>query len=1379
MKNLKKVLAMVLAFACTFTMFAGAKVFEDVPAGSDYSEAITMLSDLGIIQGKDDGKYHPEDTITRAEACALIARMMTGDPNVSQYVGAQNFSDVVSGSWKDSAIGYCYINNIVIGVGNNKFEPDRAITDAEFITMVVRAMGYETPDMAQGYPYTYMSVAGAIPSAVSNHGILEGTNMVANTDALRGEDAQVIYNALFADYARGAKLVNTTHGTSVEQYPTLAESVWGLERAAVGVWNKKDDEDATLSTCKAHTWVITGQKLTVGDVDMFEAYPIEDGEDQLYDAGKQTSYAFTYNGDMANIADLKGYQVELWGMGAHDEPEMKEITDANGDKKKVYVYSSDWDINAIKTVKGQTAYDYNPSMADDKSSDGSIKTDSIDVDLDNVQNYTKKGMYSDLMNKKDVEEALNVKNSAQYRLVDWNSDGSVDFITSNLYDYYEVKSVSKTKVRLAGFDGKTEFVLDTDGETKDVDIGDKNGDAYTIKAEFPDDIEEGDILQVSTDEVVGKKEITSTWTVEVVEPETKEITSISSKKGVEFDDELIDVAHKDYSFKDTNKTYNDLYEDSADLWDLYRDANGFIIKMEEAEGAYNGYVFVTGAIDGDTSSTGKKDYAYVSGLNQENKVLDEVQLVKNASVKVWNGKKYVEGYDSGDREFNKAAGNIKGRVFKYTLNDDGDITKMYEVACENGSADYTYNKDTRAVKTAEDGNNWLQKASVIFAVEVENSEWNDFMGPGTPNITEGTELGMGAKDIDVDNVIAVDYKDVPDINSMNVAEQPQARGVKYNADASKDEIESVVLGVSDLNDFKSTSTKIGLLTELDYNSKGDKADTYDVVAHVNGMEEVEFNTIDYADMKINGSTKDQKSQINKINELIEGTKNNDAKYGVYAELRFNKDGKVTAINVLNESKTYAARTNPEYNYANTDSHYTVVRAVVNLAGDNDRLMVASAKGIKDGKEMKLESIGNAGFENYYKLTSDTAYFKVDDGPDIVDGEYMNAYEDAFVKDFDVATGDKADLVSWIDSVNDEYEDEYCVADVVIDNTKAADGKDVVAVYYYDDTVAEYGKLTGTLELNDTDDNAAVTYGTQVTADADSNDAEFGNRVKFEVKNAAGETVFSMKDSEAVAADAHVNLPPLPVGTYTVTAYGYNRAADRFQPMDSHTLTINAAARAIDVKTVANINAETEKDSYTAGEDVVFVVVEGQKDDADPTFTVLNNRRDVKYQILDARPVANDLNKVCYELKLDDVLEIAENGQPGDLVVELNAAPNYSKVTNKEDNVTVVAAPAAEYTQKLKVTGTSAADMKGTLTLEYTMDGMTVPQSVDINIWNSTSDGNPKAQDVAGWIAKQINDKVSGIEATAEDDATVVLTTKKPMELQVKSNTSKWNVALVK
>ena len=97
MKNLKKVLAMVLAFACTFSMFAGAKVFEDVPAGSDYSEAVTMLFDLGIIQGKDDGKYHPEDTITREEASATIASLATRHPPAPQYVGPQSYHDGASG----------------------------------------------------------------------------------------------------------------------------------------------------------------------------------------------------------------------------------------------------------------------------------------------------------------------------------------------------------------------------------------------------------------------------------------------------------------------------------------------------------------------------------------------------------------------------------------------------------------------------------------------------------------------------------------------------------------------------------------------------------------------------------------------------------------------------------------------------------------------------------------------------------------------------------------------------------------------------------------------------------------------------------------------------------------------------------------------------------------------------------------------------------------------------------------------------------------------------------------------------------------------------------------------------------------------------------
>ena len=1402
MKNLKKVLAMVLAFACTFTMFAGAKVFEDVPAGSDYSEAITMLSDLGIIQGKDDGKYHPEDTITRAEACALIARMMTGDPNVSQYVGAQNFTDVAKGSWKDSAIGYCYINNIVIGVGNNKFEPDRAITDAEFITMVVRAMGYETPDMAQGYPYTYMSNAQAI-------GLMDGVDMVANTDALRGEDAQVIYNALFADYARGAKLVNTTHGTSVEQYPTLAESVWGLERAAVGVWQRStsDDETLELTTCQAHTWVITGKSLTVGNVDMFEAYPIDDDNTELYDHGKKSDnepYYFTYNGDMENIADLKGYQVELWGMGAHDEPELTEVTDENGDRKKVYVYSNEWDVNAIKTVNGQTAYNYSP--ADENLPD---------VDLDEVRGFVGGTFISNdvsdyikwgdsNLSKSTVEDALQIKNSASYRVVDWDSDGTADFITGDIYKYYEVKSVTSSKIRLGGFDGKTEFVLDLDGETEDVDIG---GQDYTIKAEFPDDIEEGDIIQVSTDEVVGKKTINSTWTIEVVEPETKEITSISSKKGVEFDDELIHDAERynkvDYFFEGTDDIYNGLDEDSADMWDLYLDANGFIIKMEESEGAYNGYIFVTGADDGDNTSTGNRRTAKISGVNDQNEYMEDLELTRNASVDVWSGTKYVDGYD--DREFDENY-NIKGRAFKYTLNDDGDVTRLVEVACENTSANYRYNDDSNAVDSMNDKGdsrterNWLQKASVIFAVEVNDDEWKNYDGvngtaiDGKANIVAGSKLRMGGgddgsrfdRDIDADNVIALDYTDVPEIGVYGASTKTDARGVKYNVDAAKDEIETVVLGVDDLNDFKSTSTKVALLTGMDYNMKGDKAETYDITAYVNGEEETEFNTIDVDDMTVNGTTKDTESIIDRIHDEVE-----DGKNGVYAELRFNKDGKVTELNVINNSVAFDDKyvlvnnNHALYNVAKEDAHYSVVRAVVNLRNDGDHLMVTPTPIVKDADgDWKLTTVDNAEFDYYYDLDGDTAYFKLSDGPMIEgqDGEFMNAYDHGFSDDYAVEAGDKADLVSWINSINDEYEDSYCVADVVIDSTKPSDSDSVVAVYYYEDAVDEYGTLSGDITVNG---DREIVYGTDVVAEvtcADKNLVDDSVELKLSKTN---EDLEPVEEGSKVVSASQVgntdvftcNFGKLDAGTYYVEATGKNKATDKNdrQVIDGMYFVVQQAKA--DITIVENYSKDAkELAEIEAGADQVWVYVEDKTNSKPMTGLTKDDFVAQNLLNLDINITACDgsYKDGYYLLTLAKAVDF--NDDDNLLTIEYKGNVNYPTVS---DDVAVVATPAAEYTQKLKVTGTSAADMKGTLTLEYTMDGMTVPQSVDINIWNSTSDGNPEAQHVAGWIAKQINDKVSGIEATAEDDATVVLTTKKPMELQVKSNTSKWNVALVK
>ena len=1048
MKNLKKVLAMVLAFACTFSMFAGAKVFEDVPAGSDYSEAVTMLSDLGVIQGKDDGKYHPEDTITRAEACAMIARLMTGDPNVSQYVGAQSFTDVAKGSWKDSAIGYCYINGIVIGVGNNKFEPDRAITDAEFITMVVRAMGYETADMKQNYPYSYMSNAQAI-------GLLDGTNMVASTDALRGEDAQVIYNALFTDYARGAKLVNTTHGTSVETYPTLAESVWGLSRAAVGEW-KEDKETGKdyMSTCEAHTWVVTGNVVEIDKVNYIQALPIEDGETDLYAKAKakdNAPYYFKYDGD---VDALKGYQVELWGEGDHSEPEYTTIDNVDG-KVKGYIYSSDWNIKAIKTVKGQTAYDYNASM-DDEKTNGSIETADIDVDLDNVQNYTKDGkLYGKLMDKKDVEKALNVKNSTKYNLIDWDSDGSVDYIDATTYEYYEVDSVTKTKVRLKGFDGKVAMTLDVDGETGDVKIGDKK---YTVKAELPTDLKEGDIIEVSMNNVAAKKELISNWTVKVVEPETKDVTEVDTKKGVEFDDELIKVANEEYTFatdgEKASETYDDMDEDTDIAWDLWRDANGFIIKMQPSDSS-TGYLFVTGYEPG-KNKTGKRDLMVVSGVYGDNTEAKDVKLVNNAAIYLYDNKDAENVYDKdehalvtkavdtdGDGDTEALANtDIIGHAYRYTANEDGQITKLVRIATDKAANDYSFDEDTDVLKDKEnktagkDTNLYLDEAKVIFAVDADAAtEWS----------ADGATDEMSTGD-----VLAVEYKDVP---SIGEGEKTDNDDLQYDLDSDKETITAAVLGVNTFRYFGNTTNKSGLVTKMSYKPKDD---VYVIEATIAGESETEFTTIDADDVTMNKGA-DKSFDLDDMYELLtKDTSTEKAKNGLYAEMDFNADGKVIAIDLMTD--TYENLAAVEKAQTDGIKGYGVARVVINRVSTQNRILTSQA--ISDGNG-KVYTRSAQTLKQNFDITDDTKYYEVDADLELpANGKYLNAFEDAFAKEFrlkDISEGDVTDLDSFIRTKTDD--DEYVVADVIYD-----DG-DAVAVYYYKDTVAE-AKVKDAIAVDD-------------------------------------------------------------------------------------------------------------------------------------------------------------------------------------------------------------------------------------------------------------------------------------------------------------------------
>ena len=79
MRNLKKILALALAFAMTFALTASAANFTDqATIGGDYVDDVNMLVELGVIAGYPDGSFGPQKNITRAEFTKMAYTLKYG-----------------------------------------------------------------------------------------------------------------------------------------------------------------------------------------------------------------------------------------------------------------------------------------------------------------------------------------------------------------------------------------------------------------------------------------------------------------------------------------------------------------------------------------------------------------------------------------------------------------------------------------------------------------------------------------------------------------------------------------------------------------------------------------------------------------------------------------------------------------------------------------------------------------------------------------------------------------------------------------------------------------------------------------------------------------------------------------------------------------------------------------------------------------------------------------------------------------------------------------------------------------------------------------------------------------------------------------------------
>ena len=193
MKNLKKVLALVLAFACAFTMFAGAASYSD-KADIKASTAVDMLSSLGVIQGYDDGSFKPDTTVTRAQMAKMIFTIMNGgNDNADAYVSLPTkFTDLPTAAWAQGYVRYLQNTGIIAGKSATEFAPNKTVTGLEAAKMVLVAAGYN----ADKAGLTGAAWAQNTMKYGQLNNLFEGVNTNLNAALPRQYAAQILYNAL-------------------------------------------------------------------------------------------------------------------------------------------------------------------------------------------------------------------------------------------------------------------------------------------------------------------------------------------------------------------------------------------------------------------------------------------------------------------------------------------------------------------------------------------------------------------------------------------------------------------------------------------------------------------------------------------------------------------------------------------------------------------------------------------------------------------------------------------------------------------------------------------------------------------------------------------------------------------------------------------------------------------------------------------------------------------------------------------------------------------------------------------------------------------------------------------------------------------------------
>ncbi|MCT4612606.1 MAG: S-layer homology domain-containing protein [Clostridia bacterium] len=581
MNKFRRIMASMLAVAMMFSTSASAMTFSDVD--SDSAAAVEKMVSLNVFNGFEDGTFKPNDEITRAQAAAVMVRLL-GKKEPGKMM--TDFVDVPESHWASGYVTVAASNGILKGKGNGMFDPNAKVTYAEMITMLVRALKADKVAEADeaSWPDNYMRLA---------------------------------YDIELTDGVSFAKMAPATRGNVA----ILADNV--LEKK---IWERSE------GTTKGESTYARGDETFLEDVLEIDEYKnvkvtVTKAVDKAYDANEVK---------LENIND----KTELNGDDSTEEPGKVELAsgvkfDLDGNLGNTVDVWIDKDDEVVMIVKGEDA---NTETVDFEEFD-SVDTgdDEITVIVDgDEKTYDLADSFKAYVNSVEVDanpDASDLDGNAAFNADAENTtgtltldkNGDVTYIYANTYDNALVVEKIRDEKIYHNDDVKDESPF----KGKDLDL---DGEEYVVRDEDGNEMDVEDIEVGSV--VMWKKDANELYTVLVLEDtkENGEVSSVGSDY-VKVDGEKYEERAKDL--------LNSV--DRDDVVDLYLDYNGKVLFYEVTDGGEAGsddYGIITEFwVETDDRTAEDTLYMVITDMNGEETATleyDDEETIEEAGASIYS-----------------------------------------------------------------------------------------------------------------------------------------------------------------------------------------------------------------------------------------------------------------------------------------------------------------------------------------------------------------------------------------------------------------------------------------------------------------------------------------------------------------------------------------------------------------------------------------------------------------------------------------------------------------------------------------------------------------------------------------------------------------------